>query len=118
MSEKGGAIGDTIEDMPVDHYALKLNSSPQLKDTIRLLTPIASKWELIGMCLNLAPEQRPDPSCGWSSEVCLGKVLEEWKRNECSKVTWRNLLDVIENTLHERKIAEDIKNFIEIHVSL
>ena len=41
--------------------------------------------------------------------TCLGKVLTQWKTSGCSPYTWRNILEVIEDILDEKHVADRIR---------
>lgn len=115
MTETAGIMNHTfycmIYLMIVDIESI-LDTAPEVAHVLKLLLPISHQWELLGMALNINPDQRPNSSSSTSAVICLGKVLEEWKRSECSKVTWRNLLEVVNGILSQEIVADTIKQFL------
>ena len=72
-----------------------------------LLKPIAGKWEVQGMSLEVSTKAISGPD----DITCLGKVLIHWKTSGCSPYTWRNIIEVIEDILEEKHVADAIKAF-------
>ena len=75
-----------------------LDEAPTMKRLLMLLKPIAGRWEVLGMSLEVNTETISGPG----DITCLGKVLTQWKTSCCSPYTWRNIIEVIEDILEEK----------------
>ncbi len=87
------------------HYPTSLT----LRDVYRELLPLASKWNEIGILLNIKPEQLNRIESNHPNDVnrCLSKTIKEWLNGIDPRPTWEELVEAVKLVNGNR--AEDIR---------
>ncbi len=88
-----------------NHYPTSLTP----RDVYRELLPLASKWNRIGILLNIKPEQLDTIKSNHPNEVedCLLETIKEWLNGIDPPPTWEELVEAVK--LVSKNRAEDIR---------
>ena len=97
-----------------------LDEKPIRKDVLEQLVCIGTKWREIGNGLGLDSNFLDGLSHSLiSDQIRLDKVLQKWMdmdgHNQCSPVTWKAVLDVLEGEfLQKYELAKKIKEYLKL----
>ena len=82
---------------------------------LRLLAPVAARWEEIGNGLKVA--DGAIESLKYSNQRDINKlseVLQIWKDTWSSPLTWENIIEVVESNLVGKKVeAQAMRDFLK-----
>ena len=86
-------------------------SKPKKHKLLRLLSPIASKWQEIGDLLGVDSDiiEGLSTSSSSSNQVKMSKMLQSWLDNEPTPASWDNILEILEGPLQKNALAIEIR---------
>ena len=68
----------------------------QLSKAFKLLLPLASEWENIGLCLGLDNFEESVKASAKTAPSCLRETLKLWLSRAEPPPTWKELADAVE----------------------
>ena len=85
---------------------------------LNLLSPVSAQWDEIGSLLGVdANTINGLHTSHLSDPVKLDKMLQNWFNNEPTSVTWNNIISVLEGSLKNKSLANEIRNSLGIKPS-
>ena len=86
-------------------------SKPKKHELLRVLSPIASKWQEIGDLLGVDSDiiEGLSTSSSSSNQVKMSKMLQSWLDNEPTPASWDNILEILEGPLQKNALAIEIR---------
>ena len=104
----------SIKNSPGPHQPSSWSQDePTLRETFRILFPIAREWENIGTLLDLSPDQLSNiKNDNDGVQNCLREMVKLWLKQVTVHPTWQSLADAVSliDMRISLKISETYKN--------
>ena len=86
---------------------------------LTLLSPVSAQWDEIGSLLGVdANTINGLHTSHLTNQVKLDKMLQSWFNSEPTPVTWNNMISVLEGSLKNKSLANEIRKSLGIKPSI
>ena len=92
-----------------------LNKTPQRQDVFKLLKSKSTKWDDIARELRVDSKRREElrKDVSINSDKKLEEVLTTWIDSETTPVTWKTVIEKLDEELALKKMAKDVKKYLK-----